>query len=249
MAKQRATRRSRERLVHGHSLTCSFASPFYHTRYSGSCQGPKPCRLSIHSLTARCRHDRIGASFPPTRPGPIPCSSPSRSQSSAGCRRFTRSSPSTPPGGTTAPSPSSPRPRARTARRGPRRRLPAARAAEQGFFDFSQAKADGEDIRFSADGKPLAYQIEEWDPAAGSRHLGANPGDQGQCPAGNQAALGQGRRASESNGAAVFNESNGYVSVLHWAHDRSGQGRGRHGLARRTPARRPARRDRRRPAL
>ncbi|MDB4353202.1 hypothetical protein N9Z64_00575, partial [bacterium] len=30
------------------------------------------------------------------------------------------------------------------------------------FFDFSQAKPRGEDIRFSANGKPLAYQIEHW---------------------------------------------------------------------------------------
>ncbi|MEM7015297.1 MAG: hypothetical protein AAF585_27890, partial [Verrucomicrobiota bacterium] len=34
-------------------------------------------------------------------------------------------------------------------------------------FDFSQAKSKGEDIRFSADGKPLAYQIEGWDAAEG----------------------------------------------------------------------------------
>ena len=37
------------------------------------------------------------------------------------------------------------------------------------FFNFSQAKAKGEDIRFStADGKPLAYEIDEWDPASGT---------------------------------------------------------------------------------
>ena len=35
------------------------------------------------------------------------------------------------------------------------------------LFDFSQAKAKGEDIGFSAEGKPLAYQIEEWDAAKG----------------------------------------------------------------------------------
>src|SRR5689334_8154188 len=37
------------------------------------------------------------------------------------------------------------------------------------FFDFGQAKANGEDIRFSMlDGTPLAYQIEKWDAAGGS---------------------------------------------------------------------------------
>ena len=55
--------------------------------------------------------------------------------------------------------------------------LPAT-AAVEGFplllrlkkaaFDFSQAKPNGEDIRFSADGKPLAYQIEEWDATKGA---------------------------------------------------------------------------------
>ena len=34
------------------------------------------------------------------------------------------------------------------------------------FFDFSQAKANGEDLRWSTTGgTPLAYEIEEWDAA------------------------------------------------------------------------------------
>jgi hypothetical protein len=38
------------------------------------------------------------------------------------------------------------------------------------FFDFSQAKAGGEDLRFSTSaGLPLAYQIEEWDPVLASQ--------------------------------------------------------------------------------
>ncbi len=37
------------------------------------------------------------------------------------------------------------------------------------FFDFSQAKTHGEDIRFSsADNAPLAYQIEQWDTTNGT---------------------------------------------------------------------------------
>ena len=59
----------------------------------------------------------------------------------------------------------------------------AATALEENFpllvrlnratFPFSQASTHGEDLRFSAGGKPLAYQIEEWDasqarPASGS---------------------------------------------------------------------------------
>lgn len=36
------------------------------------------------------------------------------------------------------------------------------------WFDFSQTKANGDDIRFtSSNGTPLAYQLEEWDPAQG----------------------------------------------------------------------------------
>jgi len=38
---------------------------------------------------------------------------------------------------------------------------------KQRTFDFSQAKPNGDDIRFSAAGKPLAYQVDEWDPAQG----------------------------------------------------------------------------------
>ena len=40
------------------------------------------------------------------------------------------------------------------------------------YFDFSQAKSRGEDIRFSANGKPLAYQIERWDAAGGNADVG-----------------------------------------------------------------------------
>ncbi len=59
--------------------------------------------------------------------------------------------------------------------------LPAT-ASETGFpvlirlykdsFPFSQAKPTGEDVRFSRDdGTPLAYQIENWDAAAGTASI------------------------------------------------------------------------------
>lgn len=38
----------------------------------------------------------------------------------------------------------------------------------KGNFDFGQAGSNGEDVKFSADGKPLAYQVEEWDTAKGT---------------------------------------------------------------------------------
>ncbi|MCY2952545.1 MAG: DUF2341 domain-containing protein [Planctomycetota bacterium] len=59
--------------------------------------------------------------------------------------------------------------------------LPAT-ASEEGFpllvrldkdwFDFSQAKRNGEDIRFaSATGTPLVYQIDDWDAAKGAASI------------------------------------------------------------------------------
>ena len=39
---------------------------------------------------------------------------------------------------------------------------------DRDFFDFSQADPRGEDVRFSSNGNPLAYQIESWDPAEGN---------------------------------------------------------------------------------
>jgi hypothetical protein len=85
------------------------------------------------------------------------------------------------------------------------------------FFDFSQANADGADIRFSTiDGKALAYQIDEWDKANGVASIWVRvpliKGDQRQ-----EITLhwGKADAASESSGSGVFNESNGYLSVWH----------------------------------
>ena len=79
--------------------------------------------------------------------------------------------------------------------------LPASAAVEnfpllvrlhKDFFDFAQAKANGEDLRFSsATGDPLPYQIEEWDAAEGRReHLGARPEDHRQHAAGDSNCTG-----------------------------------------------------------
>ena len=103
--------------------------------------------------------------------------------------------------------------------------LPAS-ASEENFpvlirlnqrtFDFSQAKPNGDDIRFSAEGKPLAYQIEEWDSAAGSACLWVRiPVIKGNARQGIKLHWGKPDAATESNGKAVFNESNGFVSVMH----------------------------------
>jgi len=85
------------------------------------------------------------------------------------------------------------------------------------FFDFSQAKTNGEDIRFSrADNTPLAYQIEQWDAANGTAiiwvkvpTITGNARQEIKMHWGNAAAI------SESSGSAVFNAANHFAAVLH----------------------------------
>jgi len=104
--------------------------------------------------------------------------------------------------------------------------LPAA-AEEHGFpllvrlskanFDFSQAQPGGADLRFSdAAGQPLAYQVEEWDPARGTATLWVKiPVIKGHARQAIHLHWGKADAASESNGSAVFNEGNGFATVLH----------------------------------
>jgi len=85
------------------------------------------------------------------------------------------------------------------------------------FFDFSQAKANGEDVRFSSSkGESLPYQIDEWDPARGVASVWVRvPRIQGNSRQEIKLHWGNANAAAESNGKAVFNESNGYLSVWH----------------------------------
>ncbi|MCF7732072.1 MAG: DUF2341 domain-containing protein [Akkermansiaceae bacterium] len=83
-------------------------------------------------------------------------------------------------------------------------------------FDFSQAKANGEDVRFSADGKPLGYQIEEWDAAKGRASIWVRiPVIKGNARQEIKLHWGKADAPDESKGSAVFNESNGFLSVFH----------------------------------
>jgi hypothetical protein len=103
----------------------------------------------------------------------------------------------------------------------------AASASEEGFpllvrlhpdfFDFSQAKPAGGDIRFSSStGEPLAYQVEEWDTARGTASIWVRlPLIRGNARQEIRMHWGKADGTSESRGAAVFNESNGYLSVWH----------------------------------
>ena len=85
------------------------------------------------------------------------------------------------------------------------------------FFDFSQAKAHGEDIRFSsADNAQLAYQIEQWDTVNGLAAIWVkiptitgNARQEIKMHWGNTAAV------SESSGTAVFTAANNFAAVLH----------------------------------
>ena len=85
------------------------------------------------------------------------------------------------------------------------------------FFNFSQAKAQGEDIRFSTStGTPLACQVEEWDAAIGTASIWVRvPTIKGNARQEIKLYWGKADATSESSGAAVFNESNGYLAVWH----------------------------------
>ena len=85
------------------------------------------------------------------------------------------------------------------------------------WFDFTQAKPNGDDLRFSTSGgERLAFQIEEWDAAKGIASVWVRvPLITGNSRQEIKLHWGNANAASESNGKAVFNESNGYLAVWH----------------------------------
>lgn len=85
------------------------------------------------------------------------------------------------------------------------------------WFDFSEAKPDGADVRFStADGKLLPHQIDEWDTQSGTASIWVRvPRIEGNARLPLHMHWGKADAASASDGKAVFNESNGYLSVWH----------------------------------
>lgn len=85
------------------------------------------------------------------------------------------------------------------------------------WFAFSQARPDGGDVRFSsASGQPLAYQIEDWDATAGTANVWVRvPLITGNARQDLHLHWGKADAVSEASGAAVFNDSNGYLSVWH----------------------------------
>lgn len=89
------------------------------------------------------------------------------------------------------------------------------------WFDFTQAATDGADIRFSTGNsaetaQQLSYQIEAWDDASGSASIWVRvPRIEGNARQTIRMHWGKTDAKSESNGKAVFNQSNGYLSVWH----------------------------------
>jgi hypothetical protein len=87
---------------------------------------------------------------------------------------------------------------------------------DKGTFDFSKAKVNGEDIRFSGGNNALVYQVEEWNAEKGTASIWVKiPEIQGNARQEIKMFWGNSEAKSESNGKAVFNESNGYLSVWH----------------------------------
>jgi len=85
------------------------------------------------------------------------------------------------------------------------------------FFNFAQAKANGDDLRFTTStGTPLDYQIDEWDAANGEASIWVRiPTITGNTRQAIKLYWGNAGAVRESNGKAVFNASNGYLSVWH----------------------------------
>jgi hypothetical protein len=84
-------------------------------------------------------------------------------------------------------------------------------------FNFSQAQADGRDIRFtSMADAPLTYQIEQWDALNQTAAVWIKiPTVIGNARQEVKMFWGKTDAISESNGTNVFNANNGYVSVFH----------------------------------
>lgn len=84
-------------------------------------------------------------------------------------------------------------------------------------LDFGQAQPHGEDLRFAdTDDEPLAFQIEEWDAAAGIASVWVRvPRIAGAARQRLRLFWGNPGARSESDGGKVFGARNGFISVLH----------------------------------
>ncbi len=84
------------------------------------------------------------------------------------------------------------------------------------FFDFSQAHPRGEDVRFSSNGNPLAYQIESWDPAEGNAAVWVRiPRIKGNDQQAIRMHWGNAKVSTEGRGERVFSTDEGFAGVWH----------------------------------
>jgi hypothetical protein len=88
---------------------------------------------------------------------------------------------------------------------------------DRDFFDFTQARPRGEDIRFSTPaGRELPYQIEQWDAHKGCAIIWVRiPQIAGNAKQQVTMYWGHASATCESNGKAVFDRSNGHLAVWH----------------------------------
>jgi hypothetical protein len=83
-------------------------------------------------------------------------------------------------------------------------------------FSFSEADVKGNDLRFSANGEPLSYEIEDWDTKAETATIWIKiPIIRGNDRQQIKIHWGNPGSKSDSDGTAVFNASNGYIGVWH----------------------------------
>ena len=88
---------------------------------------------------------------------------------------------------------------------------------DRDWFDFSQANAGGNDIRFSPDsGKPVDYQLEHWDAKKGKASFWVRvPVSRGNARQEVRLLWGNLQPPSASYGKKVFAADNGFFSVQH----------------------------------
>ena len=83
-------------------------------------------------------------------------------------------------------------------------------------FSFSEADGKGNDLRFSANGEPLSYEIEDWDTKAATATIWVKiPIIRGNDRQQIKIHWGNPGSKTDSDGKAVFNTSNGYIGVWH----------------------------------
>lgn len=84
-------------------------------------------------------------------------------------------------------------------------------------FPFAEAEDGGSDLRFSAGGRPLSFEIEEWDQQAQAASIWVRiPSIRGNERQEIEIQWGKAGARSASDGKAVFNASNGYLGVWHF---------------------------------